>query len=57
MNTAMPIGIDDFAEARRRYYLVDKTAVISQLVQHPAQVTLFTRPRRFGKTMLMSMLR
>ena len=33
MNTAMPIGIDDFAEARRRYYLVDKTAVISQLVQ------------------------
>ena len=53
MNTAMPIGIDDFAEARRKYYLVDKTAVISQLVQHPAQVTLFTRPRRFGKTMLM----
>ena len=47
MNTAMPIGIDDFAEARRRYYLVDKTAVISQLVQHPG----------FGKTMLMSMLR
>ena len=57
MHTAMPVGIDDFAEARKKYYLVDKTAFIGKLVQHPAQVTLFTRPRRFGKTMLMSMLR
>ena len=52
MHTAMPVGIDDFAEARKKYYLVDKTAFIGKLVQHPAQVTLFTRPRRFGKTML-----
>ena len=56
MNTAMPIGIDDFAEARQKCYLVDKTAVIRQLLQNSAKVTLFTRPRRFGKTMLMSML-
>ena len=57
MNTAMPIGRDDFAEVRRGYYFVDKTAVIGRLLHKPAAVTLFTRPRRFGKTLLMSMLR
>ena len=57
MNTAMPIGIDDFKEAREGYYFVDKSAVITKLIQVPAKVTLFTRPRRFGKTMLLSMLR
>ena len=46
MNTAMPIGIDDFAEARRRYYLVDKTAVISQLFwQDDADVYAAVFPR------------
>ena len=58
MNTAMPIGKDDFAEVRNGgYYFVDKTDVIKKLIDHPAKVTLFTRPRRFGKTMILSMLR
>ncbi|WP_294157902.1 AAA family ATPase [uncultured Selenomonas sp.] len=58
MNTAMPIGRDDFADVRRGgYYFVDKTNVIKQLITKPPAVTLFTRPRRFGKTLLLSMLR
>lgn len=56
MNTRMPIGVDDFKEARKSYYLVDKTKMIAQLLDDHAKVTLFTRPRRFGKTMAMSML-
>ncbi len=57
MNWAMPIGKDDFADIRNGgYYFVDKTDVIKKLIDHPAEVTLFTRPRRFGKTMLLSML-
>lgn len=56
MNTRMPIGVDDFKEARTSYYLVDKTKMIAQLLDDHAKVTLFTRPRRFGKTLAMSML-
>ena len=58
MQTAMPIGIDDFAEVREKgYYFVDKTGFLRKLIMHPAQATLFTRPRRFGKTMMLSMLK
>lgn len=58
MNTAMPIGKDDFKELRDGgYYFVDKSETIAKLIDHPAEVTLFTRPRRFGKTLLMSMVR
>ncbi|MCI6283029.1 AAA family ATPase [Selenomonas sp.] len=58
MNTAMPIGKDDFADVRLGgYYFVDKSEVIARLVDHPAEVTLFTRPRRFGKTLFLSMMR
>jgi hypothetical protein len=57
MNTAMPIGRDDFAEVRQGFYFVDKSAIIGALLRDTAKVTLFTRPRRFGKTLLMSMLR
>ena len=57
MNTAMPVGVEDFAEIRGNYYWVDKTAVISAFLQDHKKVTLFTRPRRFGKTLMMSMLR
>ena len=58
MEWAMPIGRDDFADVRRGgYYFVDKTDVIKHLITKPAKVTLFTRPRRFGKTLLLSMLR
>ena len=56
MNTRMPLGVDDFKEARTAYYLVDKTEMIAQLLDDHAKVTLFTRPRRFGKTLAMSML-
>lgn len=55
---APPIGISDFAAIRKEeYYYVDKTGLVSDLIhQKNAQVTLITRPRRFGKTMAMHML-
>lgn len=56
MNTAMPIGIDDFKKVREHYYFVDKTDFIRQLIDNHSDVTLITRPRRFGKTLTMSML-
>ena len=53
-----PIGIEDFKEIRTDgYYYVDKTALIEQVLDKRSKVTLFTRPRRFGKTLNMSMLR
>ena len=57
-NRNIPVGVSDFAEIRKnQYYYVDKTALISELLQSTAtKVTLITRPRRFGKTMAMSML-
>lgn len=56
MNTKMPVGIDDFKTAREEYYLVDKTDFIRRLIDDHSSVMLFTRPRRFGKTLNMSML-
>ena len=52
----MPIGVIDFKKAREDYYLVDKTDFIRQLIDGHSEVTLITRPRRFGKTLTMSML-
>lgn len=54
----IPVGISDFKEIRRNgYYYVDKTSLIRELLKTTAtKVTLITRPRRFGKTMVMSML-
>ena len=54
----IPVGISDFAKIRdRNYYYVDKTKLISDLLEEEAaEVTFITRPRRFGKTMAMSML-
>ena len=54
----IPVGISDFAKIRdRKYCYVDKTKLISDLLEEEtAEVTLITRPRRFGKTMAMSML-
>ena len=57
MHTSMPIGIDDFAKVRSDYYFVDKTAFLGAFLKNHAQVTLFTRPRRFGKTLTLSMMR
>lgn len=54
----IPIGISEFEKIRKNdYYYVDKTELIQTLVKtEPAEITLFTRPRRFGKTLVMSML-
>ena len=54
----LPVGIENFEEIRKnRFYYIDKTRFIEQLVTAGGKVTLFTRPRRFGKTLNMSMLR
>ena len=53
----MPVGISDFPSLRENgYYFVDKTDIIRKLLQNKNKVTLFTRPRRFGKTLTMSMI-
>lgn len=54
----LPVGIEDFQEIRRLgFYYVDKTMLIEQLLAKWGKVNLFTRPRRFGKSLNMSMLR
>ena len=54
----LPIGIDDFGKIiNGKYYYVDKTLFIRELLDMKGEVNLFTRPRRFGKTLNMSMLR
>ena len=54
----LPIGMENFVEIRRNnFYYVDKTRLIEQLVEKWSEVSLFTRPRRFGKSLNMSMLR
>ena len=54
----LPVGIEDFREIRRQgFYYIDKTKLIEQLLDSWGKVNLFTRPRRFGKTLNMSMLR
>ena len=54
----IPVGISDFEKIRQNgYYYVDKSSLISTLLKSEStEVTLVTRPRRFGKTMAMSML-
>ena len=54
----IPIGIDDFKKLRTNdYFYIDKTKFIEEILNDGAEVKLFTRPRRFGKTLNMSMLR
>ena len=54
----LPVGIENFKEIRQLgFYYIDKTRLIEQLLQGWGKVTLFTRPRRFGKTLNMSMLK
>ena len=59
MNRAkLPIGIESFAEIRKEgFYYIDKTGLIRDLLNNWGKVNLFTRPRRFGKTLNMSMLK
>lgn len=57
-NLKLPVGIEDFQEIRRNgFYYIDKTGLIEQLLDSWGKVNLFTRPRRFGKSLNMSMLR
>lgn len=54
----LPVGIENFEEIRKLgFYYIDKTRLIEQFLQSWGKVTLFTRPRRFGKTLNMSMLK
>lgn len=56
--TRLPMGVEDFEEIRRgKLYYVDKTGLIRELLERGGKVNLFTRPRRFGKTLNMSMLK
>ena len=58
MRKKLPIGIDGFEKIRTNdFYYVDKTMFIKELLQNWGEVNLFTRPRRFGKTLNMSMLK
>ncbi len=58
MKKPLPIGIDNFEKIRKDgYYYVDKTMLIKELLELRGEVNLFTRPRRFGKTLNLSMLR
>lgn len=53
----LPVGIENFGQImKEKYYYVDKSALISKLLRNGGMVNLFTRPRRFGKTLNMSML-
>ena len=54
---AVPVGIEDFERIINEDYYVDKTMLIEELLINRAPVTLFTRPRRFGKTLNMSMIK
>ena len=53
----LPIGVSDFKKATSDYHYVDKTLLIRDFIDTKSEVTLFTRPRRFGKTLNMDMLR
>lgn len=53
----LPVGISDYVRAQADYYYVDKTLLIKEFLDQRPQVSLFTRPRRFGKTLNMDMLR
>lgn len=54
---AIPIGVSNYEEIKENnYYYVDKTNMIQEFLERKSKVTLITRPRRFGKTLNMSMM-
>ena len=54
----LPVGVESFEKIRKEgFYFVDKTGLIIDLLNNRGEVNLFTRPRRFGKTLNMSMLK
>ncbi len=54
---ALPVGVSEFKRAIDRFYYVDKTLMIKEIIDRQTNVTLFTRPRRFGKSLNMDMLK
>ncbi|MBQ9589447.1 MAG: AAA family ATPase [Butyrivibrio sp.] len=57
LRKSLPVGISDYVRAQSDYYYVDKTMMIKEFLDNKPLVSLFTRPRRFGKTLNMDMLR
>ncbi len=58
MDKKLPIGIEDFEKMRTKgFYYIDKTGLIKELLHSWGEVNLFTRPRRFGKSLNMDMLK
>ena len=58
MKKTLPLGVDDFKKLRENdFYYIDKTLFIKELLDKRSQVSHFTRPRRFGKTLELSMLK
>lgn len=58
LNKPLGIGVENYKDITGRpYYYVDKTLMIKDLLDYGTKVSLFTRPRRFGKTLTLSMLR
>ena len=58
MYQPLPVGVNDFEEMiAQNYYYADKTLMIKELLDGKGKVNLFTRPRRFGKTLNLSMLK
>lgn len=58
MKKLMPVGVSDFKKLREsNYYFVDKTFFIKDIIDNKSEVMLFARPRRFGKTIIMSMIK
>ena len=56
-NLNIPVGVSDFEKIRKNeYYYIDKSGLIEDLLKRTAEVTLITRPRRFGKTLGMSLI-
>ncbi len=54
----LPMGIEDFKRIRsEEFYYIDKTGLIRELLENESYINLFTRPRRFGKSLNMSMLK
>ena len=53
----LPLGSTDYKEICKNYYYIDKTLLIKELLDERAAISLFTRPRRFGKTLNMNMLK
>ena len=58
MKKPLPVGVDNFGKiVKENYYYIDKTMLVKELLDLKGEVNLFTRPRRFGKTLNLSMLR